>query len=294
MNVMHLSNLRLITSRMLLAVRCGTVVAVFVPCALVGQLQMLTNDSPTVVFGGGQRRLNLHVRNSTDQPSEADVSFQLVQASSSLATPRGAFEPWKKLRVLPGQTVVESAVVTIPEVRAATRFLVLWSDADRRRLGTTEVEAYPATLLSELRPLAGGKPVGVFDPLNQLKPLLRELKIETEDLEKRDLEFFDGPLAILGPFASAGQMPFNLANSVRERAQAGTAIVWIQPPAGPDEPRADQPKNYLFGAGRSAVFVAHSDAIAGLDQNPQAQLNLVRFARLALKVDHLELPKPKL
>src|SRR5206468_386396 len=119
-------------------------------------LQILTNDSPTTVFGNGQRRLSLQVRNPTGQLAEADVSFQVLQNSSSLARPLGPPELWKKLRVLPGQTVVESAIVPLPEVRAATRFLLLWSDARGRRLGTTKVEVYPKSLLSELRALAGG------------------------------------------------------------------------------------------------------------------------------------------
>src|ERR1051325_5250005 len=189
--------LLLISSRSTRLLRSGAGVAVLVPAIVVGQVQVLTRDALPNVFGGDPRQQSLLVRNATSEPAETDARFQLVQTSSSTATPLSVSMPWKKLRVLAGQTVVESASVTFPEVRAPTRFLVLWTDANGRRLGETAVKVYPADLLSELRPLSGGKPVGVLDPLNQLKPLLRRLGIEIEDLERRDLEFFDGTLAIL-------------------------------------------------------------------------------------------------
>jgi hypothetical protein len=263
-------------------------VTVLLPRSLKGQVQVVSE--PMSVFGGSQRELKVRVRNPTGELLEADVHTRMMETSSATAAPAGISESSKKWRVLPGQTVIESAKVTFPSVRAATRFLVQWLDAQDGNLGVTVIAVFPTNLFSELRSLAGGKPVGLLDPMNQLKPLLRESQIEVEDLEKRDLEFFDGALAILGPFASARQMPPNLAKSVRDRAQSGVAIVWIQPPGWLEEGRAQEPGSYLVRVDPGAVFIADPGAVAGLNDNPQARLNLVRFARLALKMDPLKLP----
>ena len=149
--------------------------------------------------------INVRFRNPSASPVAADLRTRLYQASSATAAPLGE-APWKKLAVLPGQTVLESATATFPAVKAETRFLVQWLDGTNQVIGVTQVLGYPPDLLKELKPLAGDDPLGVLDPQNQLKPLLKAAAVEFQDLEDTGLENYHGKLAIIGPFQSRGQM----------------------------------------------------------------------------------------
>jgi hypothetical protein len=90
---------------------------------------------------------------------------------------------WKRLRVLAHQTVLESAKLDFPEVRTGTRFLAQWLDESGHKVGQVILMVYPQHILKGLKPLADEQPVGLFDPLNQLKPLLKTGGVDFEDLE---------------------------------------------------------------------------------------------------------------
>jgi len=258
------------------------------PFTLAAQLQMVVGERPVHAFGGRQSQMDVRIRNSTAAAIEAELSYQLVQASSSTVAPIAARKVWKTLRVLPGQTVVDTILVAWPEVRATTHFFVLWTGGDRR-LGTAEVWIHPQSLLSELGHVSQGN-LGILDPNRELSPLLKKAGLHYQDLDGRALETFDGPLVVLGPFASAKQMPAGLDEEIRRLAQRGTAVVWIVPAAGL-QPLERLPKDYLVRTGGGGVFVASTESVAHLHESPLAQQNLVRFARLALGLEQVALPK---
>ncbi len=151
-----------------------------------------------------------------------------------------------------------------------------------------EVWVYPTNLLAELKPLAGDQALGVFDPQNQLKPLLKNLKLEFTDLENLDLENFSGRLAIIGPFQSQAQMRDGLAKQIQALAKKGAAIVWLQPP--PEKRSRLQPSFYSVSMNTNAVVVVQPELVADLPDNPQSQLNLVYFCKLALHPQPPALP----
>jgi hypothetical protein len=216
-----------------------------------------------------------------------DARIRLLQTGTATAV-HVADLPWKRIQVLPGQTVVESAAVTFPAVRAETRFLIQWVEGASNVLGRTEVLVYPTNLLQELKTVAGEgeNALGLFDPENQLKPLLKGLAIEFSDLEKGGLETFRGKLAIIGPFAAKARMREGLPEQIEKLARKGVAIVWLQPPA--DRHAKLQPSFYTVSVGTGAVVVAQAELVTNLSANPQSQLNLIHCARLALH------PKPPL
>ena len=192
--------------------------------------------------------------------------------------------------MLPGQTVLESATMTFPPVKAETRFLVQWLEGTNKVAGTTEVLVYPPDLLKGLKPLAGEEPLGVLDPQNQLKPLLRAVAADFQDLEDTGLEDYHGKLAIIGPFQTKAQMRESLVNrSVKALARRGAAVVWIQPP--PEKRQELKPSFYAVPEGKGAVVVVQAHLVANLAEKPQAQLNLIQFARLALHSEPLQLPR---
>src|ERR1039458_8627212 len=151
------------------------------PGAASAQLQLLPDREPQRVFAGDARKITVTWRNAGDKNASADVRTRLYQASSATAVPLSE-KNWKKIEILPGQTVLESASMDFPAVNAETRFLIQWLAGTNRVIGKTEVLVYPTNLLSELKPLLGDANFGVLDPNNELKPLLKTAKVDFIDL----------------------------------------------------------------------------------------------------------------
>jgi hypothetical protein len=251
------------------------------------QLQVLTNTEPQRVFGGAGTEISVRFHNPGNRPATADLRTRSYQAGSAIAAPWDD-TLWKALTVLPGQTVLESAVLSFPRVKAEITFLVQWLDGTGKVTGVTEVLVYPPDLLKDLGPLAGEEAIGVFDPQNQLKPLLKATAVDYQDLEDTGLEAYSGKLAIVGPFQSRAQMREGLAGHVKALALKGAGVVWIQPP--PEQREHLKPSFCTVLEAKGAVVVAQAGLVANLTDNPEAQLNLIQLARLALHPGPPRLP----
>jgi len=250
------------------------------------QLQLLPGKEPQCVFAGDARNIAVVWHNTGDKTADAEIHMRLYQTSSATAVQLSEML-WKKLQVLPQQTVIESARLDFPTVNAETKFLIQWLKNTNHVIGTTEVLVYPTNLLSELKPLAGEEPLGVLDPQNQLKPLLKNSGVDFVDLGNSELENFPGKLAIVGSFASVVQVPTGLTKRVEMLAKKGVAVVWIQPP---ENGKKLQPSFYLVPEGKGAVVIAQADLTSDLLENPESQLNLIYFCKLALHPQRLTLP----
>jgi hypothetical protein len=272
---------------LLLAPACFGVTTAF------GQLELATDQPTQSVFAGEGRKIAVVWRNAGDKTVDVELRTRLYQTTCATAVQLSE-TTWKRLQVLPGQTVIESALLSFPAVKAETRFLVQWLEGTNTVLGKTEVLVYPTNLLAELKALAGDEPLGVFDPSNQLKPLLKTLKIEFVDLENSGLEDFRGKLAIVGPFESKVKMPPRLGNKIKKLAAKGMAVVWIQPPPEirlpPSRREGIKPSFCTVPEGKGAVVVVQAGLVSDLSESPQAQLNLIQFARLALGPELPRLP----
>jgi hypothetical protein len=249
------------------------------PGLVLGQLTIATNVEPQRIFFGQAKNVPVTIHNAAGQSFSGEIRTRIFQTSSATAIRVGE-TPWKQFQALPGQTVLESARLDFPPVKAETKFLVQWLDNSNHIIGETTVWVYPTNLLAELKPLAGDEPLGIFDPQDQLKPLLKNLKVDFANLENSDLENFSGKLAIVGPFQSKTQMREGLANQILALAKKGAAIVWLQPP--PAKRDKLLPSFYSVPVNRIAVVIVQPDLVADLAGNPQAQLNLVYFSKLAL------------
>lgn len=266
------------------------VLIMLLPLSLSARLEVVVPETMPAVFGGGARRIPVVLHNAGSEDDDVTLRLRLLQASSATVMPVDG-TPWKRMRILAGQTVLESITLVFPSVRATTMFLVQFVDEQAHAFGLLEVMAFPTNLLEELRPLSRGLSLGVLDPQNKLKPLLTRLGVPHEDLEKSTWEHFTGRLAIIGPFASAEQMPAGTAKTASLVARRGTSLVWILPPVGrePKPESSDFPLS--LGAGHAVVVTARS--LERLEDNPVAQLNLVRLCRLALNPRSSELAQLK-
>jgi hypothetical protein len=227
------------------------------------------------------------VHNPASRAVRAELRLKLFQASSATAIPLSEIV-WKKAEVLAGQTVVDSATLDFPAVKAETRFVIKWLEDTNRVAGTTEVLVHPPDLLKDLKPLAGEEPLGVLDPQNQLKPLLKAAGVEFQDLEDTGVEDYRGKLVIAGPFAGKPPAADVLASRFQALARKDAAVVWIQPP--PQKRDGLKPSFYTVPEGKGAVLVVQADVVAGLPESPKAQLKLIQLARLALHPEPPRLP----
>jgi len=259
------------------------------PRPILAQLELKLDQNPQAVFAGEAEPVEVEFHNPTDKPIETDLRTQLYQTSSATVIPLGKPRDWKKLRVLPGQTVLDSTVLAFPSVKNGTRFLVEWLDEKNKTLGKADVMVYPTNLFRALKPLAGNSPLGVYDPQNQLKPLLKGLALEFEDLADAGVEAFSGNLAIIGPFRSKMDLYDGLGSQIKALSKKGKAIVWIQAP--PEKRGKLQPSFYSVPEKEIAVVIVQPELVADLPENPNAQLNLIYFCQLALHPQEPSLPK---
>ena len=250
-------------------------------------LQLVPDQVRQQVFAGDARNIVVIWRKAGNQRVALEIGARFFQTSSAPAI-RLADKAWKKLQMCPRQTVLESADLDFPAVNAGTIFLIQWLDATNHVLGITEVLVYPTNLLAELKSLAAEKPLGVVDPQNQLKPLLKGLQLNFTDLQVSGLANFSGRLAIIAPFPSKSKTPKHLAQQIKTLANKGTAIVWTYPPDDGGEKL--RPSFYPVPEQGIAVMVVQPDLVADLQNRPQSQLNLVYFCRQALHPQPLTLP----
>lgn len=249
------------------------------PATVFAQLQLLPGVQPQMVFACQQQKIPVVWNNNSDQNFESEIRIRIFQASSATAMPWAEFS-WKKLQILPGQTVLDSCPMVFPAVQAKTQFLMQWIADSNHVIGTTEVWVYPTNLLAELKSLMSGEMLGALDPQNQLKPVLKQNGVDFLDLGETTLEDFSGRLAIIGPFESRTQIRAGLTQAIRRIAQKGLAVVWIQsPPEAKDEVK---PSFYIVPEGKGTVVVVQPGLVANFYENPKSQLNLIYFCKLAL------------
>jgi hypothetical protein len=253
------------------------------------QPELVSDAVPQCVFCGQSRNITSVWRNPGETIVGAEIRARIFQTSSATMVQLGE-TPWKKLRVLPQQTVLESAQLDFPVVKAETKFLVQWLENSNNVIGKTEVLVYPTNLLDELKLLVeeGEKYLGVLDPQKQLKPALTSSAVKFVDLEETALDDFPGKLAVVGPCSSDDPEWNGLANRISKLARNGTPVVWIQSP--PKKRDNIQPSFYIVPQGRAVVVVVQPELVVDLQTNPQSQLNLIQFCKLALNPQPPTLP----
>ena len=255
-------------------------------CAAHAQLQLVTNAAPQSVFFGAAKNISVTLHNSGGQNFNDEIHARIYQASSA-TTVLLSENPWKQIQVPADETVLESAALDFPAVKAKTKFLVQWL-VDTNVLGVTPALVYPTNLLLALQSFLSETNFGVFDPGDRLKPLLKAQGIKFADLAQTGLDDFSGQLAVIGPFQSRAQVPDGLVEQVQTLAKKNVAVVWIQPPQ--EKPDKLLPSFYCVQKSQTAVVVVQPDLIFNMAENPQAQLNLIYFCKLALNPQPPTLP----
>lgn len=251
--------------------------------------KLIPDERPQCVFYGPSRNITVVWRNPGDAIIWGDISARILQTSSATVV-ESSKASWKKLQVLPQQTVLESAQLDFPVVKAETKFFVQWLGNTNQVIGKTEVLVYPTDLLKELKLLVDESEnnLGVLDPNKQIKPALKGSAIKFVDLKEAVLDDFSGMLAIVGPCSPDNSEWNGLANRIAKLVRKGTPVVWIQSP--PKNRDKLQPSFYYVHENRAVVVVVQPELVANLPDNPQSQLNLAYFCKLALNPQPPALP----
>ena len=252
----------------------------------VAQLGVVPEAGPQAVVGGGVREVEVRWHNDGSNAVTAEIRARMWQASPALAMPVGEVA-WKRLEVLPGQTVEETAALPFPAVRGKTRFIVEWV-AETNVLGRTEAEVFPTNLLRQLRPLLGDEQAGLLDPNALFGAVFKQNGVETIDLGEMALADFTGRLVIVGPFPK-GEIREGLTRDIEHLARNGAGVVWIQPLRKADN--ETQPSYYEVSEGKGTVVVAQAELVADFGSNPESQRNLVELCKLAVRPHAFALPK---
>jgi hypothetical protein len=244
---------------------------------------LLPAAEPPSVFGGEVSEFRILFRNSTDHIVETVLQTRLFQLSSATAMPIGAAEPWRRLTILPRQTIVEKLTLKLPAVRAETRFEVCWINVADTVVGRMQVIAYPTNLLGELTIIPAGKSLGVFDPDARLKPLLKRVAVEFNDLEKTGFETFEGRLAIV-VMSDAPQMTPEIKGRIADLHENGVGIVWIAPSSHTSMlPRSSIA--FVNSRNRARLVMASPQTVQDLEHNPLSQLSLLLLAQTAVRTN---------
>jgi hypothetical protein len=257
--------------------RSGLLVAcILLPSALWGQLAIRSVDALQSFFPG-ESMVRVFVSNRSGSPISKMSRVRVYQEASATAALFSEMN-WKKLDVLPGQTVLETAIVPLPAVTWETRFLLQWLDDSGSVLGSSVAIVYPTNLLKELAILAGHQALGVYDPADELKSLLTNQGVEVADLQSCGIAQFTGRLAVIGPFLSKEEIYPGLKRQIKRLAERGVAVLWIEPPPGPADEL--QPSFSIQLTGKGCLVIIQAELVTHLAASPEAQSHLVRLARL--------------
>ncbi len=262
----------------------------FLAPVVFAQLEFVPSGQPHAVFGGRTSVVQVVLRNPDPRAVETVLKARLFQLTSATRVPVCQIEFSKPLTVLAGQTVLECVPLRFPAVRATTRFEARWLDRAGISVGLTLVTVHPTNLLARLAEVTGETPPGIFDPHQQLTPLLRALNVDFDDLTAGErLTTWRGRLAILGPWDTIQPLPSDLG----KRATSLTArhvhtLLFTHPEDTAANDRASSPLRDVVlvrELGPHRLVTAPSALVAGLAMNPLAQEKLLELARLAVTAD---------
>jgi hypothetical protein len=213
----------------------GLILMLAVAAAVQAQVEFVPDGSTQVIFGGKPQAIAVRVHRApsveavTDDIGESAVlvCFRLFQETSGTVVPVGPAKPWKVLRVLPGQTIVETASVGFPVVTRPIGGLVRWETEQGTGLGSTRVWIVPPNAFGEVKSLVGDLPLGVVGIPASLERLLEPAKVSVEDLTNLPLRP-EAQLILVWPGELDATQPELLARRIGSWVESGRNVVWFK------------------------------------------------------------------
>lgn len=240
-------------------------------------------ESGLVALSGSSRSIQVAVHNSGDTAFDGTLSTHVVQVATSVTVPITGPRPWKTVSVAPGQTIIESITETFPEVKARTRFDVVWLDDQNNTLGRVSVMVYPADVFERFNEFASAEsPIGLWQVPDQPRQWFVNADIEAMQLsDSRRLNQFKGQLVVVWPSSMSERLTSEFENALHARILNGMRVVEL---IDREDVRSDlAPFIQRNEIGRGVLVRA---PLSWLNEDPEiAQLRLVWLAELAMRVD---------
>lgn len=234
------------------------------------ELSLSLKDKRLAVFSGGVREIQLLLKNGGPARS-VELEYRVFQLAGAVAAPLGGRVAWKSLPLNAGQTVLETVSVSLPEVKAETRFAIKIFQANGAgEIGAVTFLGYPTNLLAQLK----------------------------EPLRSRDLALFDEK-DLFAPALTKAGIQFTRVRNLTDPILADKPIVLVSTSAIPDGDLADLSKiaDVIFYLGtvadrlpveetsRNKAFIVRTEGqfMEDFDSSPHAQKMLIVALRSALR-----------
>ena len=200
-----------------------TLLAILILPARLARPATLEATHPTQVVFPGLQPIEVRIRNLINQTQQVHLEATLFQLSSSTAMPAGV-RTNRQVRLQSNQTIVEQLVLLFPEVRTPTLFQIRWTTATNEQVGKSLVQVIPADSLKSLNKLVGDQSLGVVDPDDRFKPLLKGKGVEFAEVGESEWAEFAGKviLVVEGPGLSPEFQQSILAGHSR------VSLLWLR------------------------------------------------------------------
>jgi hypothetical protein len=219
-------------------------------------------------------------QNGTAGRVDEQLRFQLWQVASATAAPLDLPQPSKRLEMLPGQTILEWVPARFPSVRIPSRFLLRWQTGGGQVLGHSEVMVLPRAVLRELNELSGGKPIGLWDPGDRIRPALAEAGVLSLDLSTVEPSPQLCRFGLVAQKDNGDEDNSKLTVRLQRWLKAGVHLVWFKPQERDDETGLVRQEVH---PGHGTLVIAQAEGEPTLTENPAGQWRLLALARLALE-----------
>jgi hypothetical protein len=252
------------------------ILAVFlgcIPISTVADITVLRESETPWVYAAPGQSLRVTIQNSDPSEYQGELRYRLLQGSHTVAAPVASGTA-KTLRLLAGQTSIETLAIDIPPVNAPSSFFVQWLK-ETKPIGITMLVAFPTNCLERLKALAGESPLGVWDRDGQIQPLLAGHAVPFYELDKEGWEGFAGKMVLI----NAGKRTPELTEHVVAAQKRGIAMVLIIKDAG-DKPGDLTPDFTVQTAGNAKRVTVRASFLTDWSR-PQTQIRLLRLAELA-------------
>jgi hypothetical protein len=291
MNIKPISKLKLLSA---LQRACLVLVAVLPgTSAALAEINVASVQATPVVAFSGESVLDVVVSNSASKSFAGNIQVRLYECSSATIMPVGPAKAWKKIEAPSGKRTIETVAVDYPSVSSETIFQLRFFDETRNVVGKMTVRILPTDLLKQLSTLSGTNQLGIYDPENQLKPVLSRLQVAFEDLEDDGrFDGFHGNVLLAGPFSASAKITESLQRRISAKAKASCSVIWMLPP------HVQGPFASVFMRKKSgSEAILRDAAFKDLAHSASAQFDLLRSVQFSLYPDKSPLshnqPTPK-
>lgn len=252
------------------------------PAVLWGQLTLNPEPGIQAAFCAEPVKLKVGFSNPKNEVTKTPLRTRVYQKSSATLMPVGEIQPWKEVRLLEGQSVIETVSITFPEIKAPTRFQVHVL-GEQTLIGKVEVDVYPPNLLKQISLLLGESKLAIFDPQNHLKPSFVKAGIAFEDLQSgTELDVFQGKLAIFNLTPPTQRPSQEFEAHVHQIIKRGIAVIWIRPET--ENHQLPAPLTMVMREGIESGVLIKTRECFNLSE-PSAQMSLLYLAGIALTPD---------